>query len=229
MLDSGNRITDAMPLTSGEAAIMSTLLILLSACVLAFAMNAVALPLPPTWVVLAIIHNTTHVPILPLTFFGTLGATFGRGAFARSIGIFNTKLPPKMRANAISFASAVHRRARRATPFVAIYCFLPLPSNPLFVAVGMDALPLPQSMAGYFIGRWANNTLTLLLAKPVAGSIRDLFTHALSWRSLAEAAVAAVAYLIFLSLPWKRWLHLDAPASAYPATDRGGPEQRPAN
>jgi membrane protein DedA with SNARE-associated domain len=215
-------------LTPAERDAMSTLLVLLSTCALAFAMNAVALPLPPTWVVLAIIHNTTHVPILPLTFFGTLGATFGRGAFALSTRYFNTKLPPKMQTNATALASAVHRRARWATPFVALYCFLPLPSNPLFVAVGMDALPLAQSMTGYFIGRWANNTLTLLVAKPVAGSIRDLFAHALSWRSLAQAAVAIVAYLIFLNLPWKRWLHLDTPASAYPAADQGGAEQRPA-
>lgn len=193
---------------------MSTLLVLLSACALAFVMNAVALPLPPTWVVLAVIHNTTHVPLLLLTLFGTLGATFGRGAFARSIRVFNRKLPAKMRANATDFASAVHRRAKWATPFVAIYCFLPLPSNPLFAAVGMDALPLPQAMVGYFIGRWANNTLALLAAKPVAKNIHDLFAHALSWRSLAEAVVAILGYVIFLSLPWKRWLHLDAPATA---------------
>jgi membrane protein YqaA with SNARE-associated domain len=193
---------------------MSSLVILLSACALAFAMNAVALPLPPTWVILAIIHNTTHVPLLLLTLFGTLGATFGRGCFALSIRTLKTKMPPKMRAHAAALASAVHSRARWATPFVALYCFLPLPSNPLFVAVGTDALPLPQSMLGYFIGRWANNTLVLLLAKPVTGNIRDLFAQSLSWRSLAQGAAATAAYLVFLNLPWERWLHLDAPESA---------------
>jgi len=191
----------------------ATLLILLGACVLAFLMNAVALPLPPTWIVLAIIHATTHVPLLLLTLFGTLGATFGRGCFALSIQFFNTKLPPKMRANAEALARSVHQHARWPTPFVATYTFLPLPSNPLFVAVGMGALPVRPSMTGYFLGRWANNTIALLAAKPVAGNIRDLFTHSLSWQALAQAALAIGAYLVFLSLPWKRWLGVETPST----------------
>jgi membrane protein DedA with SNARE-associated domain len=138
----------------------------------------------------------------------------GRGAFALSIRYFDTKLPEKQRANAEALARAVHRHARWATPFVAAYTFLPLPSNPLFVAVGMGALPLRRAMAGYFLGRWPNNTLTLLAAQPVVGNLHDLFAHALSWRSLAQAAAAIVAYLIFLSLPWRRWLGLDAPEAA---------------
>jgi membrane protein DedA with SNARE-associated domain len=193
---------------------MSTLLILLLSCLLAFVMNAVALPLPPTWVMLALIHGGTQVPLVPLVIFGTIGATFGRACFALSIRFFNTKLPPKMQANAQALARAVHRQAKWAIPFVAVYTFLPLPSNPLYVAVGMGALPVTQSSIGYFMGRSVNNTLTLLAAKPVAGSIHDLFTHSLSWQSLLQAVLAISAYLIFLSLPWKRWLHLDEPEAA---------------
>lgn len=208
-------------------------LILLLTCLLALVMNAVALPLPPTWVALAVIHATTHVPLLPLVIFGTLGATLGRGCFALSIGFFNTRLPSKQRENAEALAQAVHRQAKWATLFVAIYTFLPLPSNPLFVAVGMKALPLRSSMIGYFLGRSGNNTIALLAAKPVAGNIHDLFTHSLSWQSLVQAALAIAAYLIFLSLPWKRWLHLDTPeasqdaAPAQAATGRGASGQEP--
>jgi membrane protein DedA with SNARE-associated domain len=194
--------------------VMATLPILLLAGALAFVMNAVALPLPPTWVVLAAIYGTTHVPLLLLTLCGTAGAALGRGVFALSIRFFDTRLPAKLRANAEALARAVHRRARWATPFVAVYTFLPLPSNPLFAAVGMGALPLRPSMAGYFLGRWANNTIALLAARPVVGNLHDLFARSLSWRSLAQAAVAVVAYLIFLSLPWRRWLGLDAPEAA---------------
>jgi membrane protein DedA with SNARE-associated domain len=200
---------------------MSTVLILLATCALAFVMNAVALPLPPTWVVLSVIHNTTHAPLLLVTLFGTLGAMFGRGCFALLIRNVNTKLPPAIRANATALADAVRGRARWATPFVALYCFLPLPSNPLFVAVGMGALPLRGAMIGYFIGRWAGNTIALIAARPVAGSIRDLFAGSLSWRSLAQGAVVTIGSVVFFSLPWKRWLHLDTSASVSPQ-DAGG-------
>jgi membrane protein DedA with SNARE-associated domain len=188
---------------------MPVLLILLLTCLLALVMNAVALPLPPTWVMLAVIRGTTQVPIVPLVIFGTIGATLGRACFALSIRFFNTKLPAKMQANAEALARAVHRQAKWAIPFVALYTFLPLPSNPLYVAVGMGALPLTQSSIGYFMGRSVNNTMALIAAKPVAGSLHDIFTHSLSWQSLIQAVLAIAAYLIFLSLPWKRWLHLD--------------------
>jgi membrane protein DedA with SNARE-associated domain len=146
---------------------------------------------------------------VPLAIFGTIGATLGRACFALSIRFFNTRLPPKMQANAQALARTVHRQAKWAIPFVALYTFLPLPSNPLYVAVGMGALPLSQSSIGYFMGRSVNNTMALIAAKPVAGSLQDLFTHSLSWQSLIQAVLAIAAYLIFLSLPWKRWLHLD--------------------
>jgi membrane protein DedA with SNARE-associated domain len=124
------------------------------------------------------------------------------------------KLPPRLRANAEALAQTVHRQERSATPFVALYTFLPLQTNPLFVAVGMGALPLPQSMIGYFVGRLAHNTILLLTARPVVGNVHDLFARSLSWRSLAQAGAAVVACLIFLSLPWKRWLRLGGAGAA---------------
>lgn len=188
----------------------TTLLILLGAFAAALALNAFVVPLPPTWAVLALIHGATAAPLLPLALAGALGAAAGRGCFALAVRHLNTHLPGRMRANAEALAAAAQRHARWPLLFVAVYSFLPLPTNPLFAGVGMGALPLRKSIVGYFAARWAQTTLLLLGTRPVARDVRALFAHSLTWVSATTAAII-VAYAIFLSLPWQRWLGIATP------------------
>src|SRR5690348_7331375 len=46
------------------------------------AVNVVPLIMPPTWVVLAFFHFRWDLAVLPLAFFGALGAVTGRGLLA---------------------------------------------------------------------------------------------------------------------------------------------------
>jgi len=191
-------------------ALSSPLGALLSAWLLVFLMNAVTFPFPPAWMVLATFHTTTPAPLLPLTVGGSAAAALGRMVFARLVGTFTVHLPADARSNAQVLANAAHTRWHWPWLFVLVYSFLPISSDALFVAVGMGALPAGSSLLTFFLARSLFNTLMVQATGPVVSNVADLFAGRVGWSSLLVVVGAILAYVLFLKLPWARWLGVDS-------------------
>ncbi|MBV9354532.1 MAG: hypothetical protein JO023_03285 [Chloroflexi bacterium] len=187
---------------------------LLSAWALVFLMNAVTFPLPPAWMVLAAYHATTPVPLLPLTIGGSAAAALGRMVFARLVGTFTLHLPADARANAQALAAAAHTRWHWPWLFVLAYSFLPISSDGLFVAVGMGMLPAHSSLLAFFLARSVFNTVMVQIAGPVVSNVADLFAGRFGWSSLLVVVAAVAAYVLFVKLPWARWLGVQQQVSS---------------
>lgn len=179
---------------------------LVSAWALVFLTNAVTFPLPPAWTILAAYYATGQVPLLPLTLGGSAAATLGRRLFAWTVGRFTGRLSAETRTNAQALAVAAQRRLRWPWLFVVIYSFLPVSSDPVFVAIGLGALPQRSSTVAYFLARSAFNTLMVWAAGPVVSNIADLFAGRFGWTSVVVVLAAVGGYMLFLKLPWARWL-----------------------
>src|SRR5438270_4815754 len=126
---------------------------LLSAWTLLFVSNAVTLPLPPAGTILAAYYASGQNPLLPLTLGGSATATLGRLLFAWQVGRFTERLSAAERANAQALSIAAQRRLRWPWLFVVTYSFLPVPSDPVFVGVGIGALPRRSTTIAYFLAR----------------------------------------------------------------------------
>jgi uncharacterized membrane protein YdjX (TVP38/TMEM64 family) len=184
---------------------------LVSAWALVFVMNAVTFPLPPAWTVMAAYYATGRVPLLPLTLVGSAAATLGRLLFSRTVARFTGRLSAQEQANAKALADAANRRLRWPWLFVIVYSFLPVPSDPVFVAIGLGALPQRSSTIAYFLARSVFNTLMVWAASPAVSDLGDLFAGRFSWSSLVVVLAAVCGYVLFLKLPWARWLGVPTP------------------
>jgi membrane protein YqaA with SNARE-associated domain len=190
---------------------MSTLA---SAWALVFVMNAVTFPLPPAWTVMAVYHATARVPLLPLTLGGSAAAALGRAVFAWLVARFTDRLPADARRNALALSAAAHRRLRWPWMFVVLYSFLPVSSDPVFVAVGIGALPWRSSIIAFWLARSVFNTLMVAAAQPVASDLGDLFAGRFGWESILVVAASVGGYVLLLKLPWTRWLGIEPSAAA---------------
>jgi membrane protein YqaA with SNARE-associated domain len=177
---------------------------LISACTLVLVMNAVTLP-PPAWTVLAAYCATGRVPLLPLTLVGSAAATLGRLLFSWTVARFTGRLSAQERANAQALADAANRRLRWPWLFVIIYSFLPVPSDPVFVAIGLGALPKRSSTIAYFLARSVFNTLMVWVASPVVSNVGDLFAGRFGWSPVVVVLAAVGGYVLFVKLSWARW------------------------
>jgi membrane protein YqaA with SNARE-associated domain len=185
---------------------------LLSAWALVFVMNAVTFPFPPAWTVLTAYYATGSVPLLPLTLGGSAAAAIGRMLFAWTIGRFTNRLSAEQRANAQALSEAAHRKLRWPWLFVVIYSFLPVPSDPVFVAVGLGALPWASTFIAFLLARSVFNTIMVVSARPVVANVADLLTGRFNWSSVLIVLATVAGYMLFLRLPWARWLGTSTPA-----------------
>jgi len=181
---------------------------LLLAWAVIFVMNAVTFPLPPAWTVMAAFRTYAQVPLLPLTVGGSAVAALGRLLYARQVRMFTNRLPADARSNAEAISAAAHSRLGRPWVFVAVYSFLPVSSDPVFMAVGMGALETHSTVTAYFVARSILNTLMVVAAGPAVANLGELFAGRFGWRSILVVVLSAAIYALFLKLPWARWLHV---------------------
>ena len=190
-------------------------IVILLCCITVFAMNVFPLPLPPSFLAMAMFYMASDVPLVPLVLFSTFSAACARAVFATGVGRFTDRIPEKQRRNAEAFARYARKKVKRPAVFVGAYSFTGLTSNPLFVAVGLGALPFFSSVAAYFVARSVLNTIMVYLIAYVF----DYFDTGddITFLSIVIAlGLFAGAYLVFLNLPWARWLGMDDEDSAEP-------------
>jgi membrane protein DedA with SNARE-associated domain len=113
-----------------------------------------------------------------------------------------------VRANAQALASAAHAHWRWPWLLVVLYSFLPISSDALFIAVGLGALPLRSSLLAFFLARSIFNTVMVLAAGAVVSNVSELFAGRFGWGALLVVVGAMAAYVLFLKLPWARWLRV---------------------
>ena len=155
---------------------------------------------------MAVYHATTPVPLLPLTIGGSAAAALGRMVFARLVSGFTIHLPADAQANAQALATAANTHWRWPWLFAALYSFLPISSDALFIAVGLGALPARSTLLAFFLARSIFNTLMVAAASPVVSNVGDLFAGRFGGSSVLLVLGATAAYALFLKLPWARWL-----------------------
>lgn len=190
-------------------------LVILLCCLTVFAMNVFPLPLPPSFLAMAAFYMAYDVPLVPLTVCASFSAACARAVFATGVGRFTDRIPEKQRRNAEAFAGYARKKVKLPAVFVAAYSFTGLTSNPLFVAVGLGALPFFTSVAAFFVARSIFNTIIVYLIAYVF----DAFDAGddITLMSLVIAIGGFIgAYIIFLNLPWTRWLGMEDEPSPEP-------------
>jgi hypothetical protein len=121
-----------------------------------FALNVIPAFAPPTWMTLSFIRLTIpSVHVVSLAVVGATAATFGRVVLAKlSRVIIRQKiLSEEVRLNVDAIKQGIEsRKALTSTVFIA-FALSPLPSNYLFIAYGMTALPIALLALPFFVGR----------------------------------------------------------------------------
>jgi sulfite exporter TauE/SafE len=94
---------------------------------------------------------------------------------------------------------------------VLIYSFGPIPSNQLFIAVGLTGMRLTPVVAAFMAGRLVSYTVSGLIVHRAASSIEAALTS--SWRGVVPVLLQLLAFaglFLFTLIDWRRVLHLPA-------------------
>ena len=177
------------------------LLVLLIA--IAFVMNVVPVLGPPLWTVVALFVVQWEVPLYVATVTSTFAAAWGRVVLALVARRMGRALVRAQQSDVDEIAAMLGRQRRRLLPATFVYS-IALPTSWLFMAAGI----IGASMRPIFLGYWASRALvdTVLVMGAATASEALVRDAALGPTALAMQAFGILTFLLFLRLPWVRWL-----------------------
>ncbi|HEX8917518.1 MAG TPA: hypothetical protein VF898_03365, partial [Chloroflexota bacterium] len=104
--------------------------------------------------------------------------------------------------------------------FVASLGFVP--SNQLFITVGLTKMRLAPVAAGFFAGRAISYTVSAQVTAKAAGSLDGLLRN--YWNSPSAWVIQLVSIVVlvgFTMIPWRKVLHISAPTAAGQTQSKG--------
>jgi hypothetical protein len=189
---------------------MSSLLILF---VVVFLLNVIPAFAPPTWMVFSFLgfRLPTHMD-WSFALVGAGAAAMGRSLLGKlsRIVIRNHWLSLAARENINSLKLELQKRPNLTFGLFLFYAFTPLPSNYLFIAYGLTAMPIVRLVVPFFIGRFVSYYMWTMSAAAVSRKLELEDTEAMAYFSvyfvLTQLALTAIVYA-FARVDWKLLLH----------------------
>ena len=180
-----------------------TLALLALLLTIAFTMNVVPVLGPPLWTVVTLFVVQSDMPILPAVILSTFAAGLGRIVLALIARNLGRSLVRAQQADVDEIAELLRRRRRGLLPASFVYSTV-LPTSWMFMAAGIIGAPLRPIFLGYWISRATIDTLFVLGAQSASEElVRDAV---LGPTALVAQAAGIGFFLLFLRLPWVRWL-----------------------
>jgi hypothetical protein len=171
-------------------------------------LNLIPVVTPPTWSVLAFFALHSDIPAVPLAALGATCAVAGRATLALASRRVGTRiLPRRWRTNIQVLAEAIrgHRLARLSA--LGVFAFAPVPSDQLFIAVGISRAPLAPVSVAFGVGRFLVYLFWVSVANAAAGSLEEVLRPRVSGGvALALEVVSLATLVVVMHVDWRRVL-----------------------
>lgn len=144
-----------------------------------YVLNTIPAFAPPTWMILSFIgFNHPQLNPLSLALVAAFAATFGRITLAilSQHIIRNKLLNSRTKENIDALKGTLESRKSQTMWALLVYSFTPLPSNYLFIAYGLTALPIKLIAVPFFIGRMVSYVAWISLGQETYKNF-DVYTN----------------------------------------------------
>jgi len=187
----------------------NTILIFLLIFVVVFFLNVVPLFAPPTWTVLSFIAIRFNSNLFLLAIVGAIAATLGRLVLAKlsTVIIRGRLIGQGTRANIDEVKTRLESNKTLTFSMLLFYAFSPFPSNHLFIAYGLTALPLRLIAIPFLFGRVVSYAFWAYTASSVAQMLNYESVTSRSFFSyyfVASQVFGLLVIYVFTRIDWPR-------------------------
>jgi membrane protein DedA with SNARE-associated domain len=138
---------------------------------------------------------------------GVTGSTIGRYLLALYMPYLSSKIISSKKDQDLRFVGQqLNKRKWQVQLFVFIYTLIPVPTTPLFTAIGMARINPITVLPAFFIGKFASDALMVHAGKFAAENIELLVKGLLSWKTILGTSVGLLLLFIFLFIDWRMLL-----------------------
>jgi uncharacterized membrane protein YdjX (TVP38/TMEM64 family) len=210
---------------------MTTLLHLLAAIGIVFAINLMPAFGPPTWAVLVFVcFEWQDVPPAALIAGGALAATAGRLVLAVGTRKLGGRLSPERRANLEALGQTLANSKAGVVASLVVFVFSPLPSAQMFMAAGLADVPLLPVSGAFLIGRSVSYTIYVTAATAAEETVHRLLRQGhTSPAAIAIQLASLAAIVLMINVDWIKIIDWTRARIARMRGEPAPPSVRPPN
>jgi membrane protein DedA with SNARE-associated domain len=173
-----------------------------------FSINLIPAFMPPTWIILTFFYITFDLKLVPTVIIGAVMATLGRICLAFLARYYFTPLlSSNGKENYKALGAFLNKNKKITIPLIISYAFIPIPSNQVYMAVGMSHTDIRPFATFFFIGRIISYAFWIAAAYKFHDSFDGIFIHHFTRGTTIFIEIAGILALWLLSrIPWARFL-----------------------
>ncbi len=173
----------------------------------AFVVDIIPFIGPPAWVVMVFLQIHYDLNVWAVLISGVIGSTLGRYALSRYIPLLSAKYIKESKNDDIQFIGLkLAERGWKVQLFVLFYTLIPLPSTPLFTAVGIAKIKPSGVIPAFFVGKFLSDMVMVLSGDYVVNNIENITTMLFSWKGMFSLLLSVLLVCIFLFIDWRQLL-----------------------
>ena len=162
---------------------------------------------PPAWTVMVFCQIKYDLNVWLVIVVGVIGSTIGRYLLAWYMPYLSSKVINKKKDQDLQFVGQqLSKKKWQVQVFVFLYTLIPVPTTPLFTAIGMSRMNPLFVLPAFFLGKFVSDALMVHAGKFAAENIELLVEGLLSWKTILGAAVGLTLLFTFLFIDWKTLL-----------------------
>jgi membrane protein DedA with SNARE-associated domain len=162
---------------------------------------------PPAWTVMVFFQLQYQLNVWGVLIAGVIGSTIGRLLMTLYIPIFSGKFINKTKDDDLKYLGGkLSGNKFKVLLFVFIYTLIPVPTTPLFTAIGMARLKPYNVIIPFFIGKFISDAVMVYAGKFAVSNTEFLIHGFLSWKTLTGTLLSICLILIFLFIDWTTFI-----------------------
>ena len=179
----------------------------LLAFALSFLVDLIPFVGPPAWMAMVYCQIKFNLNVWLVILLGVVGSTIGRYLLALYMPYLSSKIISRKKDEDLQFVGKqLNKRKWQVQLFVFIYTLIPVPTTPLFTAIGMSRISALFVLPAFFLGKFASDALMVHAGKFAAENIELLLRGLLSWKSILGGIIGLSLLFTFLFIDWRTLL-----------------------
>jgi membrane protein YqaA with SNARE-associated domain len=169
-------------------------------------LNAIPAFMPPTWALLTYFHIHQGMDIWMLAVVGGIASATGRTILSVAFRTMGTRiLPVRWRTNIEALGQQMQKRQKLSLSALALFFLGPVPSNQVFIALGIARVRLAPAIAVFAVTRGAGYAFWIMSATSVASSLSEVLRPGLGSAASVIAQVVGLGILFaVMQVDWPR-------------------------
>jgi uncharacterized membrane protein YdjX (TVP38/TMEM64 family) len=159
---------------------------------------------PPAWIVMVYFQMHYGLNMWWVLVGGVLGSTIGRYLLTLYVPWLTSKAVNQKKDDDLTFlGEKLNRKGWRLQMVVFLYTLIPVPTTPLFMALGMSKVNVLKVMPAFLVGKFISDTYMVYTGKIAAENVSQMMNGFFTWKVFAASLVCIVFLGAMLFIDWK--------------------------